>query len=86
MLQLLAKVTEWRSSEDARFQCCDVHFLWANEKVTVEHFVEDQEWGASEVSEESTVRTRYPMDFFSEGVHRTIHYDGHVEEEPLPGA
>ena len=69
MTHLVAKVTEWKSPEKARFLCWNVHQLWDNDEVTVNHCVEDEEWGSSEESEERVHKEDYPAGFF-DGVAR----------------
>lgn len=83
MANLVAKVTEWKSPENARFLCWDVHQLWDNGEVTVDHCIEDDEWGSSEESEGIAHRENYPAGFFKRGFHVVIAHAGSMHEEPL---
>lgn len=82
-LNPLAKVTKQKSPKNARFQCCDVYQLWDNGKVTIDHWVEDEEWGSIEEWREITDTTDYPQDFFKAGCNRVINCGGTIREEPL---
>ena len=81
--KLVAKTTVWKSPEHARFECWEVHCLWDNDEVTVDHCVEDEEWGATEESRKMACRRDYPDSFFKAGFHRTIGQSGSTQEEPL---
>ncbi len=81
--KLEGKVTERKSPEGARFECWEVHQLWDNDEVTVDHIVEDEEWGASEESRKMAYRKDYPEGFFNAGYHRMTSQSGSTQEEPL---
>lgn len=83
MSQLVAKVTRWKSPQNARFQCWEVHQLWNNGEVTVDHYVEDEEWGADEECRESSHKKDYPEGFFKVGFHLVIDSEGSAQEMPL---
>jgi hypothetical protein len=83
VLKLVAKVTKRKSTKTARFQCCDVYQLWENGTVTIDHCVEDEEWGGIEEWQETTDTTDYPPDFFKAGCNRLIDQSGGAREEPL---
>ena len=82
-LKLLAKVTKRKSTATDRFQCCDVYQLWENGKVTIDHCVEDEEWGGLEEWQETTDTKDYPPDFFKMGCNRLINRNGESREELL---
>jgi len=82
-LNIVAKVTKQKSAEHDRFQCWDVYQLWDNGQVTIDHCVEDEEWGGLEESRETTETKDYPTDFFKAGVNRVINRTGAMHEEPL---
>ena len=83
VLKLVAKVTKRKSTKTARFQCCDVYQLWEDGKVTIDHCVEDEEWGGIEEWQETTDTTDYPPGFFKAGCNRLIDRSGGAREEPL---
>ncbi len=83
VLNLVAKVTRWKSTTHDRFQCWDVYQLWDNGQVTVDHCVEDEEWGGLEESREISETKEYPTDFFKAGFHRVINQTGSTYKEPL---
>jgi len=82
-LNLVAKVTKRKSTESDRFQCCDVYQLWGNGRVTIDHRIEDEEWGGFEESREIVERQEFPEDFFKMGFDRVIDQAGSMQEEPL---
>ena len=82
-LNLVAKVTRTKSAAHDRFQCREVYQLWDSGQVTVDHFIEDEEWGGMEESRETVDTTHYPRDFFKAGFNRVINYTGAKHEEPL---
>ncbi len=79
----MAKVTKQRSKPNDRFQCSDVYQLWDDGEVTLDHCIEDQEWGGQEDTREVVEREALAADFFSAGRHRVIDRSGAVREEPL---
>jgi hypothetical protein len=79
----VAKVTKHKSAESDRFQCYDVYQLWEDGKVTIDHSIEDEEWGGIEESREITEKGKLPQGFFKAGFDRTINHVGKVREEPL---
>ncbi len=83
LLNLVAKVTRRKSAAHDRFQCWDVYQLWDDGQVTIEHCVEDEEWGGIEESREMSKTKEYPKDFFKVGYNRVIDQTGSVREEPL---
>ena len=83
MSKLIAKVTEYKTPARARFECWDVHQLWENDEVTVDQFVEDEEWGASEETRRLAHKGDYPEGFFKVGYHCMIEQSGSSQEEPL---
>ena len=83
VLNLLAKVTKRNSGEHDRFQCWDVYQLWDNGQVTIDHCIEDEEWGSMDESREITETEDYPEDFFRTGFNRVIDQTGSMHEEPL---
>jgi hypothetical protein len=80
---LVARVTKQKSAQSDRFQCSDVYQLWDNGNVTVDHCVEDEEWGGIEESRENADCEGLPQDFFKEGFSRVIDHWGSVQEDPL---
>ena len=82
-VKLLAKVTKRKSSETARFQCCDVYQLWDDGRVTIDHCVEDEEWGGIEEWQETADTNDYPTGFFKVGCNRLVNRNGEPREEPL---
>ena len=80
---LVAKVTKQKSAESDRFQCSDVYQLWDDGQVTIDHCIEDEEWGSVEETREVTERKELPEDFFKAGFSRVINHSGAVREEPL---
>lgn len=80
---LVAKVTRQKSAESDRFQCSDVYQLWDSGEVTIDHYVEDEEWGGIDETREVEEGTELPKDFFKAGVSRLINRAGRVREEPL---
>ena len=83
MSKLIAKVTDSKSSEGARYECWDVHQLWDDGKVTVDQYVEDEEWGACEETRKMAHKEDYPEGFFKAGYHRMIGQSGPMQEESL---
>ena len=83
MSNLVAKVTREKSAESDRFQCSDVYQLWDDGQVTIDRYVEDEEWGGVEETRETTETKALPEDFFKAGVSRVINHAGAVREEPL---
>ena len=81
--KLVAKVTKWKSGAHDRFQCWDVYELWDNGQLTIDHFFEDEEWGATEESREIAETKNYSENFFKIGFHRVINHTGSVHEERL---
>jgi hypothetical protein len=80
---LVAKVTKQKSTASDRFQCSDVYQLWDNGQVTIDHCIEDEEWGGVEESREITETKEFPQDFFKAGFRRVINRAGSMREEPL---
>lgn len=77
---LVAKVTKHRSAESDRFQCSDVYQLWDDGQVTVDHCVEDQEWGGVDETREVAETAKLPRDFFKLGFSREIDRAGAVRD------
>jgi hypothetical protein len=61
---LVASVTKDKSSDTDRFQRSDVYQLWDNGQVTIDHCIEDEEWGGVEETRESADLKQLPEDFF----------------------
>ena len=80
---LVARVTEEKSAGNDRFQCTDVYQLWDSGEVTIDHCIEDEEWGAAEETRETTEGKKLPKDFFKAGVSRVIDHAGSIREKPL---
>ena len=83
VLNLVATVTKQKSTASDRFQCWDLYQLWDNDQVTIDHCIEDEEWGGAEESREITERKELPRDFFRPGFNRVINHAGSMREEPL---
>jgi hypothetical protein len=80
---LVAKVTKQKSAESDRFQCSDVYQLWDNGQVTIDHCIEDEEWGGIEETREVIEGKELPEDFFKAGFSRVINHAGAMQEELL---
>jgi hypothetical protein len=80
---LVAKVTKQKSGASDRFQCFDIYELWDSGEITVDHCVEDEEWGGIEETQEVTDGTELPEGFFKAGVNRVMDHGRTVREEPL---
>lgn len=80
---LVARVTRQKSAESDRFQCSDVYQLWDTGEVTIDHCIEDDEWGGVEETREITQGKELPEDFFKAGISRVINHAGAAREEPL---
>jgi hypothetical protein len=78
---LVAKVTKYKSRASDRFQCFDVYQLWGNGEVTVDHCVEDEEWGEFDETREVVARKALPEDFFKAGVNQKIDKAGKITEQ-----
>ena len=76
MSKLIAKVTDSKSPEGARYECWDVHQLWGNGEVSVDQYVEDEEWGACEEFRKMARKEDYPESYFKAGYHRMIDESG----------
>ncbi len=83
VLKLLAKVTKWKSGAHDRFQCWDLYQLWDNGQVTIDHCIEDEQWGAADESREIADTKDYPESFFKTGFSRVFNQTGSMHEEPL---
>jgi hypothetical protein len=80
---LIAMVTKEKSAESDRFQCSDVYQLWDDGEVTIDHCIEDEEWGSVEETSEVSEGKDLPEDFFKAGMSRVIEHSGTVREAPL---
>ena len=80
---VVAKVTKQKSTANDRFQCSDVYQLLDDGRVTIDHCIEDEEWGGVEESREIAETKELPRDFFKAGFNRVINHTGAVREEPL---
>jgi hypothetical protein len=78
-----ARVTKEKSSESDRFQCSDVYQLWDDGEVTIDHCVEDEEWGSIDETSEVVEETELPEHFFKAGMSRVIDHAGTLLEAPL---
>lgn len=83
VLNLVAAVTKQKSKASDRFQCSDLYQLWDNGQVTIDHCIEDEEWGGIEESREIAESAALPSDFFKQGFKRVVSYAGSMDEEPL---
>ena len=79
---LVARVTKEKSAESDRFQCSDVYQLWDDGEVTIDHCIEDEEWGGIDETRE-IAEGAFPKGFFKAGVARVIDHAGAVREGPL---
>ena len=70
---LVARVTKEKSD---RFQCSDVYQLWDSGEVTIDHCIEDEEWGGLEETREISEKAGLPQGFFKAGVSRVIDHAG----------
>jgi hypothetical protein len=80
---LVARVTKEKSAQSDRFQCSDVYQLWDTGEVTIDHCIEDEQWGSIEETREVTEGKKLPKDFFKAGVSRVIDHAGAVREGQL---
>jgi hypothetical protein len=78
---LVAKVTKHKSRASDRFQCMDVFQLWDSGEVTVDHCLEDEEWGEVDESRDLVDGTGLPEGFFKTGMNRVIDKGGRITEE-----
>ena len=83
MVLTASLVTKQKSGERDRFQCSLVYQLWDNGEVTIDHCIEDEEWGGVEETREVVEGKELPEDFFKAGVSRVIDHASAVREEPL---
>lgn len=79
---VVAKVTKQKSAEGGRFQCSEVYQLWDDGQVTIDHCVEDEEWGGVEETREVAETAKLPQEFFNVGFSRVIDRAGAVREVP----
>jgi hypothetical protein len=80
---LVAKVTKEKSADTDRFQCSAVCQLWGNGQVTIDHCIEDVEWGGIDETREIADPKGLPEGFFKAGFSRLINHAGAVREAPL---
>jgi len=82
-LNLVARVTREKTPANARFQVREVYQLWGNGQVTIDHSVEEDEWGGVEETRRLAAANDYPRDFFKAGFDRLINQSGSMQEQPL---